>query len=75
MANYLKMAQVQTIFQLKNSGWSNRQIERELGIHRALPIRESAAKLFLLADCPPCVNPSKKINLVAQRHLNLSFII
>lgn len=34
MANYLKMAQVQAIFQLKKSGWSNRRIERELGIHR-----------------------------------------
>jgi transposase len=34
MANYLKMAQVQAILQLKDRGWSNRRIERELGIHR-----------------------------------------
>lgn len=34
MANYLKMALVQAIFQLKDCDWSNRRIERELGIHR-----------------------------------------
>lgn len=34
MANYLKMAQVQAILQLKDRGWSNRRIERELGVHR-----------------------------------------
>jgi len=34
MANYLTMAQVQTVLQLKDRGWSNRRIERELGIHR-----------------------------------------
>jgi len=34
MANYLNMAQVQTILQLKKCGWSNRRISRELGIHR-----------------------------------------
>lgn len=34
MANRLGMATVQTILQLKEHGWSNRQIERELGIRR-----------------------------------------
>jgi len=34
MANYLKMATVQAILTLKQRGWSNRRIERELGIRR-----------------------------------------
>ncbi len=34
MANYLKMAQVQVILQLKERGWSNRRISRELDIDR-----------------------------------------
>ena len=34
MANRLKMATVQTILQLKKHGWSNRRIERELGVRR-----------------------------------------
>ena len=34
MANRLKMATVQTILQLKEHGWSNRRIERELGVRR-----------------------------------------
>ena len=34
MVNYLKMAQLQTIIQLKKRGWSNRRISSELGIHR-----------------------------------------
>ncbi len=34
MENYLKMAQVHTILQLKDRGWSNRRIGRELGICR-----------------------------------------
>jgi len=34
MANYLKMATVQAILTLKERGWSNRRIERELGIRR-----------------------------------------
>jgi transposase len=34
MANYLKMAQIQTIIELKKRGWSNRRISRELGIYR-----------------------------------------
>ena len=34
MANYLKMAQVQAILQLKDRGSPNRRIEKELGIHR-----------------------------------------
>ncbi len=34
MANYLKMAQEQLILQLKERGWSNRSIGKELGIDR-----------------------------------------
>ena len=34
MANRLKMATVQAILQLKEHGWSNRRIERELGVRR-----------------------------------------
>jgi len=34
MANYLKMAQVQTILELKKRGWSNRRIGKELGVDR-----------------------------------------
>ncbi len=49
MANYLKMAQVQAILQLKDRGWSNRRIERELGVHREtvsryLRLREQKAE-------------------------------
>ena len=34
MANQLKMAEVQAILSLARSGWSNRHIARQLGIHR-----------------------------------------
>ncbi len=34
MANHLKMATVQAILALRQSGWSYRRIARELGIHR-----------------------------------------
>jgi len=33
MANYLKMANVSAILTLKEHGWSQRRIARELGIH------------------------------------------
>ena len=33
MANYLKMAKVSAILTLKEHGWSQRRIARELGIH------------------------------------------
>ena len=45
MANYLKMAQVQLILQLKDSGWSNRRIGQELGIHR-----ETVSRYFKLRE-------------------------
>ncbi len=47
MANYLTMAQVQTVLQLKDRGWSNRRIERELGIHR-----ETVARYWRLREVP-----------------------
>lgn len=34
MANQLKMAEVQAILALARSGWSNRHIARQLGVHR-----------------------------------------
>ncbi len=34
MANYLQVSMQQTIITLKNEGWSNRRIARELGINR-----------------------------------------
>ena len=34
MANQLKMAEVQAVLSLARNGWSNRQIARQLGIHR-----------------------------------------
>ncbi|HXE05732.1 MAG TPA: IS21 family transposase [Bryobacteraceae bacterium] len=34
MANQLKMAEVQAILALARSGWSNRRIARQLGVHR-----------------------------------------
>ncbi|MCP4567566.1 MAG: IS21 family transposase [FCB group bacterium] len=34
MANYLKMTNVQVILQLKERGWSNRRISRELGVNK-----------------------------------------
>src|SRR5277367_5484719 len=34
MANQLKMAEVQAILALARSGWSNRNIARQLGVHR-----------------------------------------
>ncbi len=34
MANQLKMAEVQAILALVRSGWSNRNIARQLGVHR-----------------------------------------
>ena len=45
MANYLKMATVQAILTLKERGWSNRRIERELGIRR-----ETVSRYVRLAD-------------------------
>ena len=33
MANYLKMAKISAILILKEQGWSQRRIARELGIH------------------------------------------
>ena len=33
MANYLKMAKASAILTLKEHGWSQRRIARELGIH------------------------------------------
>ncbi len=54
MANYLTMAQVQTAVDLKARGWSNRRIQRELGIHR-----DTVARYWALrqrqnrdGDCP-----------------------
>ncbi len=47
MANYLTMAQVQTVLQLKDRGWSNRRIERELGIHR-----ETVARYLTQPEIP-----------------------
>jgi hypothetical protein len=34
MANQLKMAEVQAILALTRSGWSDRHIARQLGVHR-----------------------------------------
>ncbi len=47
MANRLKMVVVETILRLHQSGWSNRRIARELGIHReavAGHIRQAESK-------------------------------
>ena len=52
MANYLKMAQVQAILQLKKGGWSNRRIERELGIHRET-VRSGRGWFGTRAKFPP----------------------
>ena len=62
MANYLTMAQVQTVLQLKDRGWSNRRIERELGIHR-----ETVARYLKLRERqvnngdPPICAPAESI--------------
>ena len=66
MANRLKMATVQTIFTLKKRGWSNRRIERELGIRR-----ETVSRYIQLAqqDSKPASNapPGSKESKPAGR--------
>lgn len=44
MANILEMEQQQTIQALKDKGWSNRRIARELGLHRATVHRYTGSK-------------------------------
>lgn len=47
MANRLKMAKIQAILALKEQGWSDRKIERELGVRR-----ETVASYVRLASKP-----------------------
>ena len=55
MANRLKMATVQAILQLKEHGWSNRRIERELGVRRETISRyvQGARAVSKAAKAPP----------------------
>ena len=55
MANRLKMATVQAILQLKEHGWSNRRIERELGVRRETISRyvQGARTISKAAKAPP----------------------
>ena len=55
MANRLKMATVQAILQLKKHGWSNRRIERELGVRRETISRyvKGAEVVSKAATAPP----------------------
>lgn len=55
MSNQLKMAQVQLILALNGRGWSQRRIDRELGVNR-----ETVARYVELA----AANPAK----AADRH-------
>jgi hypothetical protein len=43
MANQLKMAMINTIWILKERGWSGRRIARELGINRETVGRDLSA--------------------------------
>jgi len=60
MANYLTMAQVQTVLQLKDRGWSNRRIERELGIHRETVARYLRLREIQVNDSGPAELESAK---------------
>lgn len=52
MANQLKMAEVQAILALARSGWSNRHIARQLGVHR-----ETVGRHRRLSESKPASAP------------------
>lgn len=53
MANQLKMAEVQAIQALARSGWSNRHIARQLGVHRETVGRHRRLSESKPASAPP----------------------
>ena len=63
MANQLKMAEVQAILALARGGWSNRQIARQLGVHRETVGRH--LRLSSLDDSKPASAPLGSTKLAA----------
>ena len=63
MANRLKMAIIQAVYQLHASGWSQRRIAWELGLHR-----ETVARL--LRQSAPDPKPAKTPSGSSRRKHN-----
>ena len=70
MADYLKMAEVSAILTLKQHGWSQRKIARELGIHPDI-VGKLAVSRSLLVSLPAHRSNLKVIgtkSVMSSRH-------
>jgi len=65
MANQLKMAEVQAILALARSGWSNRNIARQLGVHRETVGRHIRLSGTTESDSKPASAPLGSTALAA----------